>query len=247
MISVREHSTGTPSTRFDILPDRALPVVSRGIVERPFYSAAKRWIDVVVAALGLVALLPLLLLIAIGLRLHSKGSVIFAQDRMGFDPRTRTVRVFRFYKFRSMRPDNDDTLHRAHIAKLIRENTGVSSDGDSLKLTRDARITGLGHILRKTSLDELPQLFNVLKGDMSLVGPRPALPYEVALYHERHRQRLLAVPGITGWWQVKGRSRVTFDEMVAMDTWYIEHCSVMLDLKILLLTPWAVVSGRGAG
>ena len=147
-----------------------------------------------------------------------------------------------------MRVNCDDTLHRAHVAKLIHENTTVSGGQPSLKLAGDPRITGLGRLLRRTSLDELPQLFNVLKGDMSLVGPRPALPYEVALYKEWHRQRLLCVPGITGWWQVKGRCRVSFDEMVEMDIWYIEHRSLALDLKILfLLTPWAVISGKGAG
>ena len=199
------------------------------------------------AALGLLILSPVLLLIAIAIKLHSEGPVIFAQERIGYDRRSRTVRPFRFYKFRSMRVNNDDTIHRAHVARLIQENTGVTAGSRSVKLAKDPRITGLGRILRRSSLDELPQLFNVLKGDMSLVGPRPALPYEVALYNEWHRQRLLAVPGITGWWQVAGRCRVSFDEQVEMDVWYIEHRSLALDLKILLLTPWAVISCRGAG
>jgi lipopolysaccharide/colanic/teichoic acid biosynthesis glycosyltransferase len=147
-----------------------------------------------------------------------------------------------------MRVNCDDALHRNYVAKLIQENTGVSGGQGTLKLVADPRITGLGRLLRRTSLDELPQLFNVLKGDMSLVGPRPALPYEVELYTERHRQRLYCVPGITGWWQVKGRSRVSFDEMVGMDVWYIHHRSLLLDLKIIFwLTPWAVISGKGAG
>lgn len=215
--------------------------------DRALYEGVKRVIDVAVALTALVVLSPLLLLLAVAIRLHSPGPVFFVQERIGFDRRTRTVRPFRLYKFRSMRRNNDDALHRAHVAKLIQENVGVSSDCRSLKLARDPRITGLGRILRKTSLDELPQLINVLKGDMSLVGPRPALPYEVELYQDWHRRRLEALPGLTGWWQVKGRCRVAFDEGVRMDIYYVDHRSLALDLKILFLTPWAVISGRGAG
>jgi lipopolysaccharide/colanic/teichoic acid biosynthesis glycosyltransferase len=141
----------------------------------------------------------------------------------------------------------DPTLHREHMARLIRENAMPPADGDSLKLAHDPRITRAGYVLRRTSLDELPQLINVLKGEMSLVGPRPAIPYEVANYSERHRQRLLAVPGLTGWWQVKGRNRVSFDESLSMDIYYIQNRCLVLDLKILMLTPWAVISGKGAG
>jgi lipopolysaccharide/colanic/teichoic acid biosynthesis glycosyltransferase len=120
-------------------------------------------------------------------------------------------------------------------------------DGASLKMAGDPRITRVGRLIRKTSLDELPQLFNVLRGEMSLVGPRPPLPYEVELYQDWHRRRLETLPGITGWWQVKGRNRVSFDEMVRMDLHYMERWSFWFDFHILLLTPWAVVSGRGAG
>jgi lipopolysaccharide/colanic/teichoic acid biosynthesis glycosyltransferase len=247
MTSGHERLGGVPPPGLGIPLEHTIPVAFHGAVERPFYATAKRLFDVVVSALSLLVLSPLLLLIAIAIKLHSPGPAIFVQERIGFDPRTGTVRPFPFYKFRSMRHDNDDSLHRAHVAKLIEQNTAVAPGEKSLKLERDPRITGLGHILRKTSLDELPQLFNVLEGTMSLVGPRPALPYEVALYDERHRQRLLAVPGVTGWWQVRGRSRVSFDEAVEMDIWYIEHASLGLDLKILLLTPWAVASGQGAG
>ena len=146
-----------------------------------------------------------------------------------------------------MRANSDPGLHREHVASLIKNNSDPASVGGSLKIANDRRITGLGRILRKSSLDELPQLINVLKGDMSLVGPRPALPYEVELYQEWHRRRLEALPGLTGWWQVKGRCRVTFDEAARMDIYYVDHRSLALDLKILFLTPWAVISGRGAG
>jgi lipopolysaccharide/colanic/teichoic acid biosynthesis glycosyltransferase len=242
-----EHSPGVLVTdqEMSFEPQYASSV---GVDERQWYLAVKRGVDILLVLLGLLLLWPLLLLIAIAIKLHSEGPVIFTQERVGYDQRTRTVRTFRFYKFRSMRVNCDDTLHRAHVAKLIHENTAVSGGQPSLKLARDPRITGLGRLLRRSSLDELPQLFNVLKGDMSIVGPRPALPYEVAMYEEWHRQRLQCVPGITGWWQVKGRSTVSFDEMVKMDIWYIRHRSLALDLKILfLLTPWAVISGKGAG
>jgi lipopolysaccharide/colanic/teichoic acid biosynthesis glycosyltransferase len=236
-----------------LVTDQELPLDSfiasaRGASERKLYRVAKRCLDISLVMFGLLLLWPFLLLIAIAIKLHSEGPVIFAQDRVGYDERTGTVRTFRFYKFRSMRVNSDDALHRAHVAKLIQENTSVSSDGGTLKLVGDPRITGLGRLLRRTSVDELPQLFNVLKGDMSLVGPRPSLPYEVELYTERHRQRLHCVPGITGWWQVKGRCTVSFDEMVEMDVWYIRHRTILLDLKILFwLTPRAVVAGKGAG
>jgi lipopolysaccharide/colanic/teichoic acid biosynthesis glycosyltransferase len=237
-VLLAESDVATESRR--VFPDSAL--------ERSHYLVAKRLMDLALVILGLLVLWPLLLLIAIGIKLHSEGPVIFTQERIGYDPRTGTTRPFRFYKFRSMRVNCDDAVHRDYMAKLIHENIRPSEVCQSLKLERDPRITGLGRLLRRTSLDELPQLFNVLKGDMSLVGPRPALPYEVALYEERHRQRLLCRPGITGWWQVMGRNRVSFDEGVAMDIWYIQHRSLALDLRILfIMTPWAVISAKGAG
>lgn len=230
------------------LPLDSLISTSPDTDRRRLYLLAKRCLDVALVLLGLLLLWPLLLLIAVAIKLHSEGPVLYTQERVGYDQRTGTVRTFRFYKFRSMRVNCDDTVHRAHITRLIQENTTVSGPHASLKLACDPRITGLGLLLRRTSLDELPQLINVLKGDMSLVGPRPPLRYEVDLYSDWHRQRLHCVPGVTGWWQVKGRCRVSFEEMVQMDVWYIQHRSLVLDMKILfLLTPWAVLSGRGAG
>lgn len=161
-----------------------------------------------------------------------------------------SARPFICFKFRTMYHKADPEVHRRYMELLIRNQVdGTCSnltDSTVFKLTQDARITRFGHILRRTSLDELPQLFNVLKGDMSLVGPRPALPYEVKEYQLWHKARLRAIPGLTGWWQVRGRSSVPFDEAVRMDIYYVEHSSLILDLKILLLTPFAVISGRGA-
>jgi len=211
------------------------------------YLRLKRLFDVILALTALVALAPLFLVIAVLIRLDSKGPVVFTQERVGYDPKTRTPRTFKFYKFRSMRQDADPEVHRAHVTNLIQNHVAPRAGQTTLKMVQDQRITRVGHILRVSSLDELPQLFNVLKGDMSMVGPRPALPYEVALYEDWHRRRLEALPGITGWWQVKGRNRVSFDEMVRMDIDYIEHQSLGLDLKIMLLTPWAAFSGKGAG
>jgi lipopolysaccharide/colanic/teichoic acid biosynthesis glycosyltransferase len=155
--------------------------------------------------------------------------------------------TFNFYKFRTMVCGADPSTHQAFVTAFIKGRVELSSTNCAeYKLTRDPRVTRLGRILRKTSLDELPQFLNVLKGDMSLVGPPPALPYEVELYQECHKRRFQIYSGLTGWWQVKGRSQVSFDEMCDLDRYYIEHASLALDLKILLLTPWAVLSGRGA-
>jgi lipopolysaccharide/colanic/teichoic acid biosynthesis glycosyltransferase len=170
--------------------------------------------------------------------------VIYRQERVG-----ENGRPFTMLKFRSMYDNASTALHRAHVAQIIRGNaapTAANGKG-SAKLRHDPRVTRVGRILRRTSLDELPQLWNVLRGEMSLVGPRPPLPYEVELYQEWHRQRLQALPGMTGLWQVQGRNRVRFDEMVRMDLEYIRRQSLWLDLVILLKTPWAMFNGRGAG
>ncbi len=227
-------------------PENPATTVARSAESRRLgYYLGKRCIDLAISSIALIILAPLFLVLAVLVKLHSEGPAIFKQDRVGFDPRTGQVRIFRLYKFRSMRVNSDPGLHREYVQSLIENNT--DPDGESLKMVDDPRITGIGRILRNSSLDELPQLFNVLKGDMSLVGPRPALPYEVEAYREWHKRRLLALPGLTGWWQVNGRNCVSFDESVLLDIYYIEHQSLSLDLKILLLTPWAVISGRGAG
>lgn len=203
----------------------------------------KRGMDIAGSALMLILCAPLLLLIALAVKASSRGPVLFRQHRVG-----QFGRRFTFLKFRSMRVDNDSSVHREYVTKLIAgeaERIQASADGRSVyKLANDKRITRLGIFLRKTSLDELPQFFNVLKGDMSLVGPRPPIPYELAAYQTWHRRRVLEVkPGITGLWQVTGRSRVKFDDMVRLDLRYATSWSPWLDLKILLRTPGAVIKG----
>jgi lipopolysaccharide/colanic/teichoic acid biosynthesis glycosyltransferase len=169
--------------------------------------------------------------------------VLFKQVRLG-----KHGRPFQLYKFRSMHHNVDSEIHRQYVQAFIKNQVeSERSDGSApFKLVRDPRITRVGHFIRKTSLDELPQLFNVLLGHMSLVGPRPPLPYEVEAYQDWHRARLEVIPGITGWWQVWGRSIVPFDEMVRMDLEYIARQSLLLDLKILVLTIPAVLFSRGA-
>jgi lipopolysaccharide/colanic/teichoic acid biosynthesis glycosyltransferase len=178
--------------------------------------------------------------------LSSKGPILFKQERIG-----QYGKSFTFLKFRSMYVDNDHNVHREYVTKLIAQTPDAdlaSRNGNGVyKLTNDMRVTRVGKFIRRTSLDELPQLINVLKGDMSLVGPRPPIPYELAAYQTWHRRRLLEVkPGITGLWQVTGRSRVKFDEMVRLDLRYATSWSPWLDLKILFRTPMAVIKGSGA-
>ncbi len=204
-------------------------------------STGKRLVDVVLSSLALVSLLPLFFLIAVAVKLSSKGPVLFRQERVG-----QLGRRFMFLKFRSMRLCNESTIHEQYVRKLISGKLGVPENG-IFKIQNDPRVTTVGRILRKTSLDELPQFWNVLIGDMSLVGPRPPLPYEVEIYDIWHRRRVLeAKPGITGLWQVTGRSRTCFDDMVRLDLHYTQSCSLWLDLKILLQTPRAVLAGDGA-
>jgi lipopolysaccharide/colanic/teichoic acid biosynthesis glycosyltransferase len=213
----------------------------------------KRVFDLAVASVLLVTLSPLLLGIGLLIRLDSPGRAIFSQTRVGARRRTKPgqiywdIRTFKCHKFRSMHTDVDQAIHLRFVRAFCRqENRSLPEDGENFKLKNDPRVTRIGRILRKTSLDELPQLLNVLKGEMSLVGPRPVPEYEVAEYNPHHYQRLEALPGITGLWQVRGRGRVTFEEMVQMDIEYTKHSSFLTDLKILLLTVPAVVSGRGA-
>jgi lipopolysaccharide/colanic/teichoic acid biosynthesis glycosyltransferase len=218
---------------------------------RHLYFMCKRVLDVVVAALLVPVLLPLMLLIAVLIKLDSRGPILFVQERIGVKRGIRGGRVtwelytFPFCKFRSMVTDADPTPHQTYF-KNFRLGRVAGDQSSPFKLTRDSRLTRVGAILRRTSLDELPQLVNVLKGEMSLVGPRPALPYEVVLYDEAHYERFRAMPGITGWWQATARSRVGFEEMIRMDIDYAQRSGFWFDLKILLLTIPAVLSCRGA-
>ena len=198
--------------------------------------------DIIGSAIALLLFSPLFLIIAIAIKATSAGPVFFRQERVGLNGKT-----FLFLKFRSMTTNNDPTKHKEYITKLINQQKSAATEPGIFKLTNDSRVTTVGRFIRRTSLDELPQLINVLKGDMSLVGPRPPIPYECELYDIWHRRRLLsAKPGITGLWQVMGRSRTTFDEMVRLDLKYLQEWSLWLDLKILLMTPKAVISGSGA-
>jgi lipopolysaccharide/colanic/teichoic acid biosynthesis glycosyltransferase len=204
--------------------------------------AMKRVIDVLGSCLFLLLLLPIFMAIALLVMLTSEGPVIFCQKRVG-----RYGKLFNFYKFRTMHADSDHAIHREYVARLIEGTGQVQQPNGMYKLAADPRITPLGRILRKTSLDELPQFVNVLRGDMSLVGPRPPLPYEFDRYRAWHRRRVMEIkPGLTGLWQVYGRSRTTFDEMVRMDLRYARTQSLWLDLKIILQTPAAMFIGRGA-
>ena len=205
----------------------------------------KRLMDVIGSLVLLLVLLPVFAAIAIAVKLTSRGPMLFRQARLG-----QYGKRFSFLKFRSMYVNNDPGIHREFVQKFIAGGNGCHPAPETpapYKLAADPRITPLGRVLRTTSMDELPQLLNVLKGEMSLVGPRPPLPYEAECYQRWHRARLLAAkPGITGLWQVAGRSRVKFDEMVRMDLRYAKSWSLWLDIKILLQTPRAVLSGNGA-
>lgn len=204
--------------------------------------AVKRMIDVLACAGALLFFAPIFLAIASAIKATSPGPVFFRQERVGFNGKK-----FFMLKFRSMRNNCDSGEHQKYIAKYICDQKESAVEPGVFKLTNDSRITPIGAFLRRTSLDELPQLINVLKGDMSLVGPRPPIPYECELYDLWHRRRLLSCkPGITGLWQVMGRSRTTFDEMVRLDLKYIREWSLFLDIKILFKTPRAVIGGSGA-
>jgi len=210
------------------------------------FRATKRLVDVLGSLSLLVMLSPVFIIVAAAIKLTSRGPVLFRQKRIG-----EHGTPFTFLKFRSMYMNNDASEHKEYVRQLIAgqaEKKSANGNGTGVfKLNSDPRITPVGRILRRSSLDELPQLFNVLVGDMSLVGPRPPVPYEVEAYATWHRRRLLeAKPGITGLWQVYGRSRVDFDDMVRLDLHYARNCSPWLDLKILLLTPKAVINGDGA-
>jgi exopolysaccharide biosynthesis polyprenyl glycosylphosphotransferase len=193
----------------------------------------KRLIDVTVAAVGLVLCAPLFLLIALAIRLDSPGPIIFRQTRVGL-----RGRHFEMYKFRSMHVGAEE---QQDMLAAMNE-----ADGPIFKIRDDPRLTRVGRILRRLSMDELPQLVNVLRGEMSLVGPRPPIPAEVEKYQEWHKKRLEAPPGMTGLWQVSGRSRLSFDEMVLLDIYYIENWSLWLDFKILMRTIPKVLLGEGA-
>ena len=212
------------------------------IKSRSFYSKntselqskVKRTFDVLAAVAAIILLSPIFIIIALLIRLESKGGALFKQERVG-----QNGRSFTMYKFRSMRTDAE-----ARLVELV--NSNEMESGVIFKMKSDPRITKVGKFIRKASIDELPQLFNVLIGDMSLVGPRPPLPKEVVQYSQRDFMRLAAVPGITCFWQVMGRSDIPFKQQVELDIKYIKNQSFLLDVKLLLMTVPAVLTARGA-
>lgn len=224
------------------------------------YFIAKRVMDLVVVTFSMLFLLPLMAFIALLIKLDSPGPAIFKQERVTAKRRVKNGQVyweevpFTIYKFRTMRFDAKATIHREFVEAFITGNEARmaelqparSSEETKYKMVADPRITRIGSFLRKTSLDELPQFWNVMAGHMSLVGPRPPIPYEVDLYLFHHHDRLRTVPGITGWWQVKGRSTTTFEDMVRLDVEYIQRQSLWLDIKIIFMTVMVVFNAKGA-
>ncbi|HLU53563.1 MAG TPA: sugar transferase [Acidimicrobiia bacterium] len=204
-------------------------------------SRAKRAMDVVVAGIALTALGPLMLLIGAAVRLTSRGPALFRQERVGL-----RGEPFTMLKFRSMVVDNDDSAHRELCTRQLLGDEDSAAEDGVFKLDDDPRVTAVGRWLRRLSLDELPQLINVLRGDMSIVGPRPALQWEVDLYPPRHLRRLAVRPGITGLWQVSGRNRLSMLEMLDLDVRYVDDWSLWGDIMILLATPAALLRGDGA-
>lgn len=233
-----------------LLPDvttlQATPIPLEDFYDRwltSAYAYIKRFFDILGALFWLILSTPMMLITAIAIKTTSKGPVFFKQKRLGY-----LGKPFNLLKFRTMHKGCDNSIHEEYVKKLIKGKNGEINRGTQeaplYKLTGDSRITSVGKFLRKTSIDEIPQLINVLRGEMSLVGPRPPIPYEVEEYKDWHYRRILEVkPGITGLWQVSGRNETTFDEMVRLDIQYAENWSFLLDLKILLKTIKAVFNG----
>jgi lipopolysaccharide/colanic/teichoic acid biosynthesis glycosyltransferase len=236
-----DHNDQRGSSNRTLYPD-----LSQRDNDRKVRRVLKRTMDVIGSLMALAFFSPLFVAIALAVKATSKGPILFRQERIG-----RYGKSFVFLKFRSMYVNNNAAVHKEYVQQLIAGKAAKQpSNGNGqgvYKLTKDCRITRVGAFLRKTSMDELPQFINVLKGEMSLVGPRPPVPYEVAVYDVWHRRRLMeAKPGITGLWQISGRSRVKFDDMVRLDLHYARTWSPWADIKILLRTPAAIVVGDGA-
>jgi lipopolysaccharide/colanic/teichoic acid biosynthesis glycosyltransferase len=220
-----------------------LPMIRLGSQKNiSIFNKIKHSLDALAVVPALVLLLPFFLAIGLAIKVNSRGPVFFRTTMMG-----KNGKPFTMFKFRSMIPDITDEPHKDYVRRLInghiRENSGK---GGVFKMTEDERVTSVGRFLRKSSLDELPQLINVLKGEMSLVGPRPCLPYEYEMYKDWHKKRLSVRPGISGVWQVAGRSAVAFEDMVLLDLYYIYNRSLSMDLCILYETIFAVLGKRGA-
>lgn len=232
------------SELYNIIPEKVLLEKYLGVpivkmpqnYDNPLFSVYKRAFDVALTVAGLILFFIPLLLIAMVIKLTSKGPVFYNHTRIGKD-----CKPFQFYKFRTMYAGSDDSSHRAFVSDLIQGE----APGEVKKIANDPRVTPIGRFLRKTSLDELPQLLNVLKGEMSLVGPRPCMPYELEQYQAWHRRRLSVLPGCTGLWQVAGRSAVDFNDMVILDLFYIDNMSPLFDLRIILRTLPVMLLAKG--
>ncbi|HEX4753208.1 MAG TPA: sugar transferase [Solirubrobacterales bacterium] len=220
---------------YDLSANRTLVTADSAVA-----SFARRGLDLVVGSAFLLVALPLMVAIAVAIRADSRGPALFRQRRVGFGEREFTV-----YKFRSMRLDADEERHRRYVSALISGGAAETGGEDLYKLAVDDRITAVGRRIRSWSIDELPQLFNVVLGDMSLVGPRPAIPYEVESYPAWYGKRFAVKPGLTGLWQVSGRNQRTYEEMVSLDIDYAENRSFLGDLAILARTPKAVLGRKG--
>jgi lipopolysaccharide/colanic/teichoic acid biosynthesis glycosyltransferase len=221
----------------DALPDHSHLSTSHVLAQ-----TAKRIIDIAGSIVGIMLFTPALIIIPLIIKLTSRGPVFFTQKRVGLNGQT-----FKMLKFRSMHTNNDSSIHKKFMQDFIKNQGTVTSDTKIFKLVRDPRVTWIGRIIRKTSLDELPQFFNVLFGDMSLVGPRPAIPYETEEYDGWHKRRFLGVkPGITGFWQVYGRSTTAFDTMIRMDIHYVRNWTPAMDLKLMFKTPFSLFTAKGA-
>ena len=232
--------SGSGATRLKS-DEKLYPDITNHHGARTIQEVLKRILDVGGSMAAVILFSPIFLACAVLIKATSKGPVFFRQHRIG-----KFGKEFAFLKFRTMQVDNDPTIHQQYIKKLISQQA-PAAEGGVFKITNDPRVTRLGLFLRKTSIDELPQFLNVLRGEMSIVGPRPPIPYEISHYKYWHRRRVIEVkPGITGLWQITGRSRTTFDEMVRLDIRYIRQQSIWLDLKIIVKTPHAMVSGEGA-
>ncbi|MGZ6256616.1 MAG: sugar transferase [Candidatus Limnocylindria bacterium] len=205
------------------------------------YRVAKRSLDLVASVICLLLASPVLALVAVAVKLESPGPILFRQERLGLGGRPFTL-----YKFRSMFTSAEQGRHRDHVRELIRGDASQAQPTDEvwLPIVADPRVTRLGAFLRRTHLDELPQLFNIARGEMSLVGPRPPIPYEVEVYQPWHLRRLSIVPGLTGLWQATAWGRLSFDEGVALDLAYVDRRSFGLDLRLIGRTLWQIVTGR---
>jgi lipopolysaccharide/colanic/teichoic acid biosynthesis glycosyltransferase len=214
------------------IPRQARIAIATSARRRRVHQWLKNVLDLVIAILALVVLWPLLLVVALAIKLDSPGPAIFKQKRIGKDDKVFTVR-----KFRSMYVDADDKLHREALKKLVQGKPVAKANGQAFfKPVDDPRVTRVGKFLRATGLDELPQVINILQRDMSVVGPRPAIPYELELYKDWHHRRLAVRPGVTGLWQVRRHDTENFDDVMKLDLEYIDSFSIWLDLKIILLT-----------